>query len=326
MTVIILMPLIAHLRGGHRINVAFLWAMVGIAGTLTSLALYEDWWADNRAGRDFRAAVTAAHHDAERVTQLALSPTGIPPQGAATLLQTDPLTQGPRLFETYCISCHQPQAWSGQFPEKPVAPELADPHERNSVRFGSRDWIKSVLTDFPKTFAPLANTQGAAAEAAKDILEGSMQDWSRSNGPKLLDPANAEDFAALAEFLYAQSRRSDALSPADPKVRRGLEIFSSGKLKAGEIDACIDCHSMTPLTVVKDQIVFDEKPLSTDLFPVLTGYGGVDWLQRMIADPQAHYAGDDGHNAMPAFADQLNSAQLELLARWLAGDFYRPAE
>lgn len=321
MTVIILMPLIAYFRWGHYFNVAYMWVILGIASVLTIAAYYEDWYSKAQEGLDFRAAVTAARDDAERVVELAKSPTGIPPQGAAPLLANDPLTQGPRLFETFCINCHQPETgWN--FAEKPIAPQLVDPHRREEINFGSRKWIRSVLTDFPNHFAPLANTTGDREMAAHSILSGSMKDWSETNGPKLLEPANAEDLSALVEFLYAQSQRPDALSPEDTKVQRGKAIFSEGKLTSGTIDACVDCHSMRALTLADRKVIPEEKPLSTDLFPDLTGYGSTAWLEAFISDPQAHYAGADGNNAMPGFKDQLQPNDLKLLARWLARDYY----
>lgn len=323
MTVILLMPLTAYLRGGHQFNVGFLWTVIGIAGVMTALAVYDDWYSDADSGVEFRQAVALAHRDAERVTELALSPTGIPPQGAVSLLQQDPLTQGPRIFQTYCISCHQPPGWKGESQEPATAPALADPRQRDVVEFGSREWIRTVLTDFKSCFAPLANMQGDRAEAAREILQGAMQDWVATNGPKLLEPANAGDLAALVEFLYAQGQRRDALSPADEQVQRGKKIFVSGKLTSGEIDACVDCHSMHALTVHNEKVVPEPLPLTSDLLPNLTGYGGTQWLKKFIADPVQVYSGESGYNAMPAFAEQISPQELELVARWLAGDYYQ---
>jgi ubiquinol-cytochrome c reductase cytochrome b subunit len=90
MGILVLMPIIAYIRGGHYFNLAYLWVMVGIAGVLTGLAWYEDWYADTEEGRTFRAAVTEAHRDADRVVELAKAPTGIPPEGAVRLLAEDP--------------------------------------------------------------------------------------------------------------------------------------------------------------------------------------------------------------------------------------------
>jgi ubiquinol-cytochrome c reductase cytochrome b subunit len=326
MTIIILMPLIAYVRHGHKFNVAFLWAVIGVAGVLTSLAYYEDWYSQSPSGKDFRAAVAMAHHDAERITALALSPTGIPPQGAATLLANDPLTRGPQIFETFCASCHLPAGREAPPAEPPTAPALSTAASRTEILFASRDWIREVLVNFHAKFAPLANRKGDQAEIASSILNGAMADWSATHGPKLKDPKNAKDFTALVEFLYAQSRRPDALSPADPQVQRGQEIFTTGKLTEGEMDACADCHSMHAIQVVDGAIIPQAKPLSEGLQPVLTGYGSTDWLKAMIAHPQQQYAGQFGSNAMPAFADQLTESELNLVARWLAKDYYLPAD
>lgn len=322
MGILVLMPIIAYIRGGHYFNLAYLWAMIGIAGVLTVVAYYEDWYADNAAGRDFRKAVAEAHRDGERVAELAQSPTGIPPAGAAVLLARDPLTQGPKIFEQMCLSCHQPEARRDEFKELPVAPELADPNDRNHIHFASREWIRSVLEDFGGHFAPLTNTTSEHAEAAQAILEGSMKSWSDDNAETLKDPANAADYEALVEFLYTQSRRPDALAPDDPKVQQGKEIFVSGELTEGSVDACVDCHAMHALTVVDGRITLEEEALSADLQPILTGYGSTAWLTAFIADPQAHYAGEYGNNAMPAFGEQLSPLELEMVARWLSQDYY----
>lgn len=327
--ILALMPITAYFRGGHKFNVAYLWVMLGVAGTLTGIAYYEDWYADTEEGRDFRAAVAEAHRDGNRTVALAMSPVGIPPAGASTLLQNDPLTQGPKIFEQYCLSCHQPESRLADFSEKPQAPGLADPLHREEINFGSRDWIRAVLLDFGGHFAALSNIEGERAEAAAAILGGSMKDWSESNAETLQDEANKADFDALVEFIYAQSRRPDALLPNAEAVLRGKEIFTTGEMANGSIDACVDCHSMRALTVVGEapvwQVEFEAEPLSEDLQPVLTGYGGVEWLKAFIADPQSHYAGEFGNNAMPGFADQLSAHDLEMVSRWLAKDYYMPA-
>ncbi len=331
MGVLVMMPLIARIRGGHAFNVAYLWVMIAGAGALTGLALYEDWYKGDDSGREFRAAYEKAHVDGERAVELSQSPSGIPPEGAITLLRNDPLTQGPALFNTYCIECHQPAAREGEWTRTvdgqttviaSTAPELADPAHPQTVRFGNRDWIRSVLTNFSGHFQPLANiTQengatAARAEAAAAILDGSMSGWSNDNAAVLTADANKADFEALVEFLYAQSARQDALPLEDPQVARGRAIFDSGEMTEGSIDACTGCHAMHARG--------EEEAMSADMYPILTGYGGKEWLTPFIADPTAHYAGNgEGHNAMPGFADQLSSEQLDLLVRWLTGDYYQ---
>ena len=158
-------------------------------------------------------------------------------------------------------------------------------------------------------------TKGAAA-----ILNGQMKDWSVANGPLLKEAANAADYEGLVEFLYAQGDHADALPAHDPKVRWGREVFATGKMTKGEFDsACSDCHAM--------HVKGEADPLSVDLFPVLTGYAGQDWLKQFISDPQAHYAGGaSGNNVMPGFKDQLTEKELDLLVRYLTGDYYRSAK
>ncbi len=324
MTVIIFMPLIARRKFGHRFNVGFLWVVVGIAGVLTGMAVHADWISNSVEGKEYRIAVAKAHAEARRAKELAASPAGIPPEGAGQLLKNDPLTQGPKLFGIYCINCHQPESRTAEFTEPAIAPELADPLTPTVVKFASREWNKSVLLNFADHFKSLAKTQGDHAGAAEAILNGSMKDWSESNAPTLNDPQNAEDLNALVEFLYTQSTRPDALPSDSPVVQRGQEIFTTGKLKMGSVDACVDCHAMHPV-VWKDGVRgMAEEALSEGLQPDLTGYGGTEWLKKMIATPHALYAGDSGNNAMPAFEDQLTVRELDMLARWLSLDYYPP--
>ena len=68
----------------------------------------------------------------------------------------------------------------------------------------------------------------------------------------------------------------------------------------------------------------EDEPVSDGLYPILTSYGGKEWLTQFISDPDAHYAGSgEGYNAMPGFADQLSPHDLEMLARWLTGEYHR---
>lgn len=321
MTILAAMPLIGRKRAGHLFNIGFLTVVILGAMSLTGVALYEDWYQDDPDSRDFRMAVHQAHLDGVRTVELAQSPSGISANGAADLLRNDPLTQGNSMFKVYCLECHQPTKGSTSLVPS-QAPQLIDPQNREMITFGSRDWIKSVLTDFEGHFGSLKNITEAnkmtpeRAKSAAAILSGSMKDWSATNGPLLKDPANAKDFDALVEFLYAQGDRPDALPDNDDKVRWGREVFATGKLTAGAFDtACSDCHAM--------HVQGEADPLSADLHPVLTGYAGKEWLKKFISNPQTHYAGESGNNAMPGFQDQLSDKDMEMLVRYLTGDYYK---
>ncbi len=332
MAILAAMPIIGRKRAGHLLNVWFLSIVMLGAGSLTGYALYEDWYQDDTDSRDFRTAVKQAHVDGARTVELAQSPTGIPADGAISLLRNDPLTQGSNLFKTYCLECHQSPGI--EFPLPPITvggpspgpkpsqgPQLAEYLHRETINFGSRDWIKSVLTDFEGHFSSLKNITEAngmtavRSKSAGAILSGSMKEWSVTNGPLLKDPANAADFEALVEFLYAQGDRADALPDDDSRVQRGRDIFANGKLSQGEFDtACLSCHSMKAL----------EAPEASVNYPILTGYAGKEWLKQFISDPQSHYAGgDSGHNAMPGFKNQLTEKELEMIVKWMTGEYYK---
>jgi ubiquinol-cytochrome c reductase cytochrome b subunit len=174
--------------------------------------------------------------------------------------------------------------------------------DREKITFGDREWIRSVLTNFSGHFARLANIkaedgaseeQKARSTAAAVILDGgSMATWSQDNGKTLQAPENSVPYAALVEFLYAQSGRADAVAVTDPVYTLGRSIFKTGKLQEGvEVGACSGCHT---LQVRDEETVAFEGGL-----PNLTGYGGHKWLLEFISNPAEHY-GDN--NAMPAFA------------------------
>lgn len=319
------MPIIAHFRGGHRFNMMYLGVVIFGAAGLTGLALEEDWFSPSPTGVAFRAAVAQAEQDGHRAVELAESPSGIPPEGAISLLQNDPLTQGPRVFRTYCVDCHQPKSMKPQFSMLAQAPELADLADREQITFGTRDWIRSVLTDFGGHFQDLKNikadegasgVQTARAAAAAAILDGLMATWSQENGAILQAPENAAAYSALVEFLYAQSGRTDAVAVTDEVYTLGRSIFDTGVLQAGvEIEACSGCHTLHVRG--EDAVAFEGG------LPNLTGYGGKEWLQQFVSNPAQHY-GDN--NAMPAFAEQLKSHEMDMLVRWMVGEYYRAAD
>jgi ubiquinol-cytochrome c reductase cytochrome b subunit len=108
MLILTAMPILGRWRAGHVFNIVFMMLMiVGIIG-LTGLALKND-----AADPDFIAAVKQAHDDSIRIRALAERPEGIPPDGAVSLLRSDPLAQGPRLFARNCAPCHRYQGHDG---------------------------------------------------------------------------------------------------------------------------------------------------------------------------------------------------------------------
>jgi ubiquinol-cytochrome c reductase cytochrome b subunit len=331
MLVFLLMPIIGRWKPGHAFNVIFtLLLMIGIAG-MTGLALYED-----RKNTDYQAAVAAADHAAERAVVLARRPEMIPVAGAVTLLRNDPLTQGPKIFAANCSSCHRYHGNDGtgravtvQVDKPKDAPTAEQGSAGESTRvdapataadlgdFGSREWIRSVLIDFKGHFANFKKAQDP--KVAQELLDSSeMADWSETNKAILNDPANKESVAALVEFLAAQSARTDQPAPDKALVAKGQTIFETGKLAKDKLSAnCTDCHAIRP---VGGTAVLGKEGSA----PLLTGYGGTDWLKRFISDPgRPENYGE--HNHMPAFKNQLSDREIDLVARWLAGDYYHPS-
>lgn len=322
MAFLILMPLIAIWRFGHKLNVAFTFLILaGVIG-LTGLAIYEDYYSDSEAAQKFRSDVANAHKDAERTMELAGNPeTGIPVTGAVSLLRNDPLTQGPKLFAKKCASCHRYDGHDGTGHKVLVEGKEVPATATDLATIGTREWARSVLVDYHELFAPLKNVTKDGENLGDMYLEGDMGTWSSDNRELLLDPENAETLAGLVEFLAAQSERAD-LAPFDEElVAKGLDTFENGTIAKGELSmVCADCHAVKPAGA-------DDVLGTTEYGPELTGYGGRAWLRSFIANPGApeHY-GSTEHNAMPAFEKSLREQEIDLIARWLIGDYYKSKE
>ncbi len=316
MTVIGLMPFVGRWKLGHRFNIAFSLGLLLSATYLTVIALRED-----AADVDYQAAVAEAHRDGQRAVELARHE-GIPAEGALSLLKQDPFTQGPRLFARACASCHRYDGHDGTGrlivettmvdhvkQTKPVAPTAAD-----LGRFGGREWLTNVLVKYDETFAPLKNVAEGKGER---FLTGDMATWSKDNLATLSAPENADDLKALVEFVVQQSGRRDVGEIDAALAERGQQVFSTGMLKSGATltSACTDCHTM--------KLAGAAEALSENSgsgVPTLTGYGGQDWLLRFIQNPaHADFYGDN--NQMPAFESKLSPQQLDLLVRWMTGDY-----
>ncbi|MEZ6116220.1 MAG: hypothetical protein R3C28_06575 [Pirellulaceae bacterium] len=90
MGVLILMPIIAMIKGGHRFNVLFMWLVTaGIIG-LTGLSMYED-----ANDVDHQAALAEAERDAHRIIELASLPDKIPVEGASASDEARSVYAGP---------------------------------------------------------------------------------------------------------------------------------------------------------------------------------------------------------------------------------------
>jgi ubiquinol-cytochrome c reductase cytochrome b subunit len=325
MLLIAVMPFIGKWKLGHGFNVALTIGLLLGAGYLTVIAMEED-----RRDPELQAAIHEAHRDGKRAVELAKAH-GIPPEGVLSLLKEDPLTQGPRLFARSCASCHRFNGTDGTGRQVLVTETVDHRKVTKEVpatatdlgKFGSRDWLREVLLDYHKLFAPLSHLETTGANGEKinvgaRFLMGDMASWSQENRAALTEAANTESFNALVEFLMQQSGRTDQ-EPIDAALAgEGLKIFENGMLKSGSLTAnCVDCHQM--------HVAGEPQALSDhgNGGPMLTGYAGKDWLLKFLENPgDEHFYGEK--NAMPAFKDTMSDKDRRLLTDWLVGDYYKP--
>ena len=285
------MPIIGKWRLGHRFNLGVMGALLFGISLLTWQAMAED-----RGDEAFVAAVAQAEAEADRARELAASPTGIPASGGLAMLRADPLTQGPKLFQANCASCHLFDGHDGLGnvpPEEPSASDLAG--------YGSREWLSGLLdpdrVTTPEYFGATAHVRGRMARFVTRGVAG-MSPEARANLEKVILAVSAE------AVLPAQAAADEA----------DRALIEEGRLLiASEEINCVRCHAFREV-------------LESDDAPVLTGWGSRDWILGMMHDPtQPEYYGDD-NDGMPSFGVEgsLARAQMELLADWLRRDWYVP--
>jgi len=247
----------------------------------------------------YRAAVRAAHRDAERVVQLAGGAGGIPPQGAVWLLRNDAATQGPKLFARNCASCHRFDGHDGlgqPVKDPQSAPDLA--------QFASRTWVEGLLdpkqVDSARYFGP--NMKAHAGKMVEFVKE------------EVAQATDAKDRQELHTIVLALS--AEANLPA----QRESDRSDAGAIEAGRVAfkesvlECAQCHAWR-----------GEKPSlgGASRGPDLTGYGSRQWLVDFIKNPQhpRFYPGDK-NDRMPLYGEQkiLDERSIGLIADWIRGD------
>jgi len=346
MGVMFLMPIVGRWQLGHRFNVAFTLALLAGVGLLTALATHEDYtavWSDRKAFADveqlieetgndrekiaahfggdaarlaafdarakkldrirhsqsFLDAVRLAKADAARAIELAGRPERIPPAGALELVRDDALTQGPRLFAQHCAGCH-----AHVDPATPGAEAvLVRASAANLHGFGTAAWMRGLLDPAqvagPAYFGNTAHKDGDMV----GFVQGDLTDadtWT---------PANIE---AVSLALAAEA----GLAPQDASAA----MIEEGRGLVADGERCGSCHRFG-----KE----DTEPVGA---PDLTGWGSREWLVGIISDPTHERFYGDSNDRMPSFGGNaagavaaLSRRQIELVADWLRGDWYRPA-
>jgi ubiquinol-cytochrome c reductase cytochrome b subunit len=325
MLILFMMPILARKSWGHKFNVGFLWTMTAAILGLTGIAIYED---SNNASH--QAAIAEADRDAHRVQELASRPSMIPVEGAAKLLMDDPYTQGPRIFEKQCSSCHRSNGHNGRGrllmqpdPKNEGKSVVSLPEAADLGNFGSEEWARAVVLDYPNHFRHLRNANWHAANVkAEDVwnLENfsEMKDAS-ADYANIMKEGGDEDKADVEALIHAFAVESGRTKPVKEKIARAKNVLSDDY--AGNVAACTGCHAWEIGKTFDDLKPADgEDPEYGDGYPVLTGYGSASWLRAFIKNP-AHFYGDN--NQMPAFHEKKLSAQdRELLLKWMTGDYH----
>lgn len=285
------MPIVGGWKFGHRFNLGVGAALLAGIVMLTWLAR-----ADDQADPDFLAAKAEAEAMAERALELANSPTGIPGAGALAMLRADPLTQGPKIFEASCASCHRFDGHDGlgRVPEdEPSASDLAG--------FGSREWLAGLLDpERVATTEYFGGTEHARGRMVRFVQRG-VAEFSEQT---------QQD---LAKVIMAVSAEAALPSQEALDASQLVDIEEGRRLIATEEINCTRCHTFREMA--------DE-----DVGPDLTGWGSREWMLGMLHDPTAERFYGDDNDRMPSFGVEeiLTDAEMGLVVDWLRGDWYTP--
>lgn len=331
LTLLFLMPWIGRTRRGHVLNVTLLIVLFGGILLLTAEAIYDDYYAwfhseeisdpdKYEASSNFLEAKGLAAREAERVIELAQSPTKIPPTGALSMMYDDPYLQGPRLFKQYCSGCHwyvdkeHPMSHGTIVAGSGATPPTAS----NLAGVGSRAWVLGILDPNRVASPEYFGFHGSP------FVEGEMVEFVQGAFEDIDDETQRQIKEAFEKIAAALS--AEAQLPRQAEIdARDQETITAGRalMEGGLADvvpnamSCTDCHTFGEMQDIGS--------------PVLDGYMSRQWLMDFIRDPADERFYGEKNDRMPAFAphddprlNQLDDKSLGLIVDWLRGDWYRP--
>jgi ubiquinol-cytochrome c reductase cytochrome b subunit len=233
--------------------------------------------------RQFNRQRDQAARDAKRALELAAS-NGIPPEGPSALLARDPLTAGPRLFATHCATCHRYDGHDGRG-NVPLDPATSS----DLAGFASRKWIRGLLANpmDDRYFGRMHTPDGEPAHTRMSRFISEIMPEGEEARRSLL-----ADFDAVAAYLVAPSATS-------ARWQQGRDVFQQ---------ICNECHS------------YGGERKGTTRAPEMLGYGSVEWIELMIAEPdhESCYRAVGRERArMPRFEDKLTERERNMIAVWL---------
>ncbi len=324
-----LMPILGKWKLGHGFNVAMLIALIFGAGLLTARALQTDYYSRLHDGdlaesasqeekdlhakriqdsKNYLAAKEDASAQAFRLRQVIQERGGIPIEGAITLMGTDSVLQGPKLFTKNCASCHAHTDEEGHG----IAGPTEGPGAPNLYGFASREWLRGVMN--PDTFA--SPDYFGDTEHAEDLMQGFLTEH--------VAYLNDEGKAQMAKVIASLSAEAQLVSQADQDTAdeasglldEGRALIASPLSASEDAESeysCTDCHKFR-----------DEGDVGA---PDLTGYGSEEWLVEAISNIEHERFYEGSNDRMPVFhlegeevSNRLTKEQIRLIARWLRGD------
>ncbi len=320
-------------RAAHRITTVLAGGMVLGVGVLSAIALWSDVDPSDAAIRAIHDKQSAEqplttheehalrtrsfHERRDRARRLGLraialaNVNGVPPEGPLALLANDPDTRGPELFAANCATCHRFDGHNGlgNVPKEPAdASDLAG--------YAGRQWIRGLLADpmSDRYFGLMKKSDGEPAHTR-------MRRWVNEAMDDAADDDTTEallaNFDAVAAYLEDESQRPRrlahigtgdvAVTPANPEtpptssteIERGRRFFML---------TCNECHT------------YGGEQTGTLKAPEMAGYGSVDWMALMIAEPShasRYRARGKEHAIMTGFADRLSDRDIRLVAQWI---------
>ena len=324
MGILLLMPIVGRWKVGHVFNCTFLVLLLAGAGILTGLALHQDYFVysgewlryddeeyESQLARSesFLSAKEQAEEDYKRIQHL-IAMYGVPRAGAITLLRNDPVTQGPRLFQRHCASCHSYLNPEGNGIAGPEPSEHGSPNGApNLYGFATIDWFRKLLDpDVIASDEIFGRTAHAEGEMVAFVHEELNADVLADEQREALE---ALIVALAAEADLPAREEADAEAEASGVIEQGREVF----VNPFQGYSCVDCHKLD-----------DMGDLGTA--PDLTGYGSHQWLWEFIANPAGdRFYGENNDRMMAFYAhpgtpgiNLLTSREMELIVRWLRGD------
>ena len=282
------MPIIGGWKYGHRFN-------LGVGAALLAGVVMLTWVARVEDGADpaFVEAKEEAEAMAERASELASAPSGIPVGGGLAMMRTDPLTQGPKIFEANCSQCHRFDGHDGLGGEPSDASSASD-----LAGFGSRAWLQGLLD--PERVATDEYFGGT------EHVRGRMVRFVQ-RGVAAFEPDVRED---LEKVIMAVSAEAGLPGQAEMDAAQEADIAQGRLLMSSEEINCTRCHTFREMT-------------EGDAGPVLTGWGSREWMLGMLHDPTDPSFYGDRNDRMPSFGvdEILSDAEMGLVVDWLRGDW-----